>query len=343
MKRLSFLILLATLVLVQCKKDSSIQMEESLPFENDLVKIESVSTTLPALSKTVYFSNATVGFIGTFDGKLYKTSDGGLSWKLNYTSSTAIYFSQILFKDDLNGYAVGGANGCTGTDCVIPDGVILKTNDGGNTWKSVFEKSNSDFAALAINQTGEVFAISRGTIYKKGNSDTEWSPVYTSTSQLLKIDFTDGVGYCATGDSSILHSTDNGLHWVSTTLSKTYYYTWDIKQKDGTTFCIAGGQFLLKSLDNGESWSRQYMHPSKCHTIQPLSNQRWLIIANGDYSGGCNGYYTTSLLFTQDGGNSWAETAVKSINPSGPSYFYSTYDGYLISGSELAKIAIKPN
>ena len=80
--------------------------------------------------RSVYFYNNSIGFIGSADTIIYKTTDGGSSWTtinshIPYTDKTSFHF-----VNDLIGYVVC-SNG-NGGNCAI-----YKTNDGGLTWQLV--------------------------------------------------------------------------------------------------------------------------------------------------------------------------------------------------------------
>ncbi|MCX6146382.1 MAG: YCF48-related protein [Candidatus Kapabacteria bacterium] len=67
---------------------------------------------------------------------IYKTTDGGSSWKLTYENDNNKngLINSIAFKDSLNGFAVGLGE---------KDDALLKSTDAGNTWNKVEIKNNS--------------------------------------------------------------------------------------------------------------------------------------------------------------------------------------------------------
>ena len=68
---------------------------------------------------SVYFSNATTGYICGGDGIILKTTDAGANWFINYSNHNQ-FFESIYFPDTNTGYAVGD--------------IIIRTTDGGNNW-----------------------------------------------------------------------------------------------------------------------------------------------------------------------------------------------------------------
>jgi photosystem II stability/assembly factor-like uncharacterized protein len=81
-------------------------------------------TATAATPTDIFFTDATTGFAltkGPDGGAIYRTSDGGNTWFRQATDPQAL--SSVFFADPMVGYAVGAAN------------TVLKTTDGGMTWK----------------------------------------------------------------------------------------------------------------------------------------------------------------------------------------------------------------
>lgn len=100
-----------------------------------------VSTTnLPAAlvgeAGTVDFYDA-IGnniWFGTGNGRIYRSTDKGLTWKVSDTNMGAVQ-ADVKFRDALNGLAFGGST-------TLPF-VVSKTTDGGVTWKSFSPNGDS--------------------------------------------------------------------------------------------------------------------------------------------------------------------------------------------------------
>jgi len=70
---------------------------------------------------SVYFNNASTGYVVGGMGTILKTTNGGTNW-ITQTSGTNNGLSSVYFTDVNTGYAVGGY------------GTILKTINGGTNW-----------------------------------------------------------------------------------------------------------------------------------------------------------------------------------------------------------------
>jgi|GEM_PF-4947964 len=82
---------------------------------------------------SVYFYNNRIGFIGTADTAIYKTIDGGVSWRKIYTGIEYLQMVSFAFKDSLNGYMVGNNQGGLSN--------IYFTKDGGESWQFLTQES----------------------------------------------------------------------------------------------------------------------------------------------------------------------------------------------------------
>lgn len=75
--------------------------------------------------QSVYFINSNTGFIVGQNSTVWKTTDGGKQWKLKHISTYG-YLLSVFFVNDRIGY-IGG------------DGGFLKTDDGGQNWKTILQ------------------------------------------------------------------------------------------------------------------------------------------------------------------------------------------------------------
>ncbi|TES94382.1 MAG: hypothetical protein E3J87_00450 [Candidatus Cloacimonadota bacterium] len=118
----------------------------------------------------VYYGGYT-GRPWTFQrGVIGKTPDGGASWGITEIDSS-ICFYDVQFLDTLRGWVVG--NSRYGSDWY---GLILKTQDGGDTWEKDSFPVNSNKSFVAV-------------------------------------DFVDTLNGWVTGDTKLLHTIDGGINW----------------------------------------------------------------------------------------------------------------------------------
>ncbi len=90
----------------------------------------------PPLDLTdVHFVTPREGFGATNSSGIYRTSDGGASWRQLYRLDGA-RFDQVRFGDAATGLALGRQGCLPGPNCTGPT-VLLSTIDGGNTWQAI--------------------------------------------------------------------------------------------------------------------------------------------------------------------------------------------------------------
>ncbi len=101
------------------------------------VIIDTIETQPPI--RGVSFVNENTGYAGGDSGKLYKTTNGGYSWRRENTGTDPRYFGSIFFTNDSTGFICGGAGrliytehgGMTNVNQIssaIPDNFELKQN-----------------------------------------------------------------------------------------------------------------------------------------------------------------------------------------------------------------------
>jgi photosystem II stability/assembly factor-like uncharacterized protein len=345
MKSSLFLVLLAFLAFTGCKKDSDVSppkpLVATLPFENDNVRVELIATTLPGWIQSLCFIDAAVGVAGTYDGKLYKTTDGGRNWMLQYTTNAPLL--QIVFTSASVGYVVGGSVSCNGAGCTPPGGLILKTTDGGNTWAAVYRASGVAIPSLAVSSAGELLAVSNNTgsqILKSADAGATWLPVASWPYQLIKIAFDRDRGYCATAKGTIVKSVDNGASW-SDASTFTYPYLNELAFSTGIGFCVTGYGPVYKTTNDGANWVPTAQSSFSAQVINALTPTSCLIFGSGTYSGGDFGTFSGSLRQSTDGGNSWTEIELSTVHTIYYSSFYTPKEGYALAGSTLLKVTVK--
>ncbi len=331
-----------------CKKDAERPAAEptvaSLPFENAAIKIDLVTTTLPGWVQAVFFTNAAVGFVATHDGKIYRTTDGGKSWALQFSSPDAnLPLLQMLFTDTTVGYAVGGSTDCNGAGCTPPGGLILKTTDGGTTWAPIYRATGVVLSALAANRRGELLAVSNGTgaqILKSADAGARWLPVAAWPYQLTKIAFDRDQGFCASASGKIIRSPDNGATWAEAATFD-YPYLNELAFSTGIGFCATGYGPVYKTTDNGSTWLPISRSSFSARVINALTPTSCLVFGAGRYSGGDFGTYDGAFRQSADAGTSWTDVELKAVRPVQYTSFYTSRDGYAVAGTALLKVRVK--
>ncbi len=358
----SFLLLFvlsATLATVGCKKTEIVDPDKNpeeepfeLPYGNSLLSMEFVSSAIPGGSsvRDMHFFNESTGVVITYDGRIYKTADKGVSWSLCYSNtSNSQPLVQILFINQDIGYVVGG-DYFSGQD-FASGGVILKTIDGGDTWISVFQIAGLiNCNSIAANNNGSLFVIGKSAygksdkLFKSSDGGIKWETFDYANFQLSKITFTGNFGFCTggahPGNGKIYRSIDNGETWNETKSFINTDWTWDIAFKDSIGFCIGNNQSIYKTTDYGVTWT--LVHSGTSYKINLLTSSSCLIWGGGGWSGGDFGHETGAIRQTTNGGTDWTDHQFKKdIGALRCSSFYSTTEGYVVAGCYLIKVTVK--
>ena len=144
-----------------------------------------------------------------------KSTDRGQTWNKQYIDTSMPNpmipkpnLTDIIFCDQNNGFIIGDR------------GLILKTIDGGETWKKKESGTLQYFIAIAYTSLDNIWVVSDGGI--------------------------------------ILHSIDLGETWTSVKIDSDYYAFNSIAFRDNIG-CITGGYpaVLYKTEDKGQTWNKQ--------------------------------------------------------------------------------------
>jgi len=218
------------------------------------------------------FPTYEIGYIGSENGELLKTTDGGVTWNLVNLTVTpvnpnvpgAIY--DIEFSDINNGYMLVGANGP-----FTAPAYLYATSDGGNSW-------------TILNHNGNVM---------------EMGSIYSSSIDHL---FLGGVGFF---ESSLIMELANAS-WtqnvgIPTTISPNTAVVTDMDFYENLGLAATNGQYILRSEDHGQTWDTTNTNLEANATITSILIVDEFIA----YAGYHNNGMSFGLLKSEDGGLSW--------------------------------------
>jgi photosystem II stability/assembly factor-like uncharacterized protein/DNA-binding CsgD family transcriptional regulator len=213
--------------------------------------------------------------------------------------------------DSSNGWMGGASRGCqvNGGACV---GVIFHTSNGGQSWD---EQYSGDVLVSSIAFDSQELGFAIGTT---GTCDSRTSAC----------------------PSSVLRTTDGGLHWNEvtttpyqlTTLSVTPGNAWAIGEgcPSAQSPC-AGNLHLITSVDSGDIWDTSLLPISAFATdlSRPTANDAWIATSP-------TGPGNAQIIVTHDAGQTW-QNLPQPENGAGAEqriFFRSATLGWLLVGSE---------
>jgi len=295
---------------------------------------------------TVHFVSVDTGWVvgswytsgGGGTESLFKTTDGGQTWKVQFAGST-IY--DMYFTDADTGYAAG------------EDDLVQKTTDGGQTWDAVHESSGFDGEALRSLSVRDSVIWAVGTNGKMISS-ADYGQTWTTHDPGVSLNFnsiafrnaTEGfvVGgeYGSSGDVGfMMHTTDAGSTW--TKIDRMFHRPLQqISFADDSRGWAVGGKvdfysnetypieyepdssnYILSTDDGGETWDARYVNHGP---------QVWYSIAWGDQMNGIVVGTGGQIGQTSDGGNSWTTNSATGSNFRDV-LFISDQVGWAVAGS----------
>ena len=243
-------------------------------------------------------------------GRIFRTTDGGVTWSL--VASGVTY---DLYSIDFPTSSLGFISGEMGT--------ILATTDGGTTWSVVDAGTDEDLLSVCFRTNLVGYAVgSSGLIMRSADGGATWTKISNpATLDLRSVAvLRDGSSYAVVAvgaNGQICRSTDDGLTFSLVTNvtmeanppSLEYNFLSRTHQAGPYTSYIAGNKgMMLFSTDAGASWDRLLVDFNLGY--QPNLN----CVAHGPnpdyvYVVGQNGFLARSL----DGGVNWQTcgTAIK--------------------------------
>ncbi|MBI3229268.1 MAG: hypothetical protein HYZ45_03525 [Burkholderiales bacterium] len=241
----------------------------------------------------VFFLNEKLGFYVNGQGKIYRSQDGGLSWKL-VLNQKGTYFRAIGMVDEKHGYA-----GNIGTDYfpgVTDETPLYETEDGGDSWHAVKNLPGTPVKGICA------IDILQSRFINAGNLD-----------QRTIIHAGGRVG----SPAQLLRSLDGGKNWTKIDMSKWVSMIVDVKFFDEMNGIVFAGSdpeiershaLIVATHDGGKTWEKVYQS-------QRAFEMTW----KGSFPSREVGYATIQnyssdknetqryIVKTVDGGNSWKE------------------------------------
>jgi len=177
---------------------------------------------------------------------IWKTKNGGQLWEKVYLDDVSCKISDFMVTDSVHGF-------------ILCSDVLIKTNDGGDSWKKIplpFKGSNFYFLN---NRLGLLDADRK--LFKTIDGGNTWGFIDSSGRRFSKIFMVDSshmwVGFSGNdGGGKVSYSNDGGSSWSSSRLTITISEMFFLNQKQGMVCGIAWpNQFCASTFDGGITWT----------------------------------------------------------------------------------------
>ena len=254
-----------------------------------------VSSYMEALQ----FVNDAVGFVVGPGGGIFKTVNGGESWKRvnSQVEGEEYYLNNIFFLNEQKGW-VGGFDNDFSSYTPAP---LFYTNDGGETWTEVDWVDDERFLdQITFYDENLGYAIGRtnGGVYRTTDGGSSWEALFGESirSALFGIDATDDQNAWAVGaDGAILATSNGGENWnvQNSDALKTLRDIQFLDTQNG--WAVGDNGTVITTTNGGENWTIvETGVDENLRSIKMLNpTNGWIV---GDNS---------LVLKTSDGGDSW--------------------------------------
>jgi photosystem II stability/assembly factor-like uncharacterized protein len=202
---------------------------------------------------SVFFKDDSSGTV-VGGGIILNTTNGGLTWEIQFTPSSKFsssgslfasspqtdYLLNVVFVNSLNGYAVGGS------------GKLLRTTDGGKTWTSQTTGTTNDLWAIAFADAQNGFAVGTfGTILRTTDGGTSWNIINSGTdNHLYAVRFSDAsTGIVVGAKGTVLRTTNGGLTWTQEIVGTANWLRGVALHSKNTNIIVGSNGLILKPFD----------------------------------------------------------------------------------------------
>ena len=213
----------------------------------------------------IYFRNDDNGYL-VAGRKMFITRDAGRTWqeiriyRSGEFGNARPEFLSIRFSDKKRGYVIGSVQRKSGNDEVVVDSLVMRTEDGGDTWRRITVPSKTELFHLDFDGNSRGWIVGDGGLILASNDEgNNWSRQDSGTSMpLYNVDFRDkNDGYVVGKSGTILRTENGGATWerVGTNFKDTFLRVDFADDKNGWIVGYAGT--ILRSSDRGKTWIRQ--------------------------------------------------------------------------------------
>ena len=242
-------------------------------------------------------------------GMIIKTTDAGINWNtISVLPDSFVYITGGCFINEETGFIIATTDSSTH---------ILKTTDGGYSWKGKFtfpQSSGSKSIVFSTPSNGvavgyNLSTIEQGIIAVTNDGGENWTYQFiTQAGNLGAVSFSDENTFYAIGqnfqNSYIFKSTNAGIDWLQSSFQSTQFFLDGINFLQntnsgivfGTAFSNSSEIFFIKTNDGGNTWSG----PEFIQSFPGTAYCSVILDADNIYLSGVKGFGGGLILKTSD-------------------------------------------
>jgi photosystem II stability/assembly factor-like uncharacterized protein len=193
---------------------------------------------------TIHFVNRTTGWVTGLAGRIERTDDGGLSWKVQRNEREGEPLNGMFFIDERRGWVVGGS------------GLVLRTTNGGETWTQTNTGRIEDLWAVRFSSSEHGWIVGEnGLILATTDGGNTWAPQTSQTSRaLLGLTITPSNVAIAVGEAGTILRGEGGSNWSVVDCALTVTLS-SVAASDKVVIAVGSRGATLESTDEGRSWT----------------------------------------------------------------------------------------
>lgn len=260
--------------------------------------------------RSVYFIDQDRGWVAGTSGTLLHTTDGGQTWK-RMPALTRDTLHDVYFADDDTGWLIAERDILRLKSDDDARSYLLKTEDGGSSWRRIFLNSKDTNARLVRlvftdAQHGWVFGES-GVVFATRDGGAHWLRQSSQTQHLLLggAFSRDGRGLLVGAAATIMQTSDGGSSWQTGIVRDAENARFNSASFVGSSagWAVGNAGQIFVTRDAGRTWIAQ-----RSNVAADLLDVKFISVAEG-WAVGTEGL----ILHTMDGGAHWsAESPVTS-------------------------------
>jgi photosystem II stability/assembly factor-like uncharacterized protein len=232
--------------------------------------------------------DANRAWVGTGDGRIFCTLNGGTTWTLqSYNGRQSPFINGVRMFLDGTGYAQGDPPG---------DGkfVLLKTTDFGGNWAHIANEPQGSSGEAGWNNSfwwtdaaHGWFGTNHSRVWRTTDGGTGWSSASTGSTSSYGVAFRDAsTGYAIHDGGYVARSTNGGQSWTVLQPAATAEDLKAVSALPGSTSVwYASGLAPYHSRDEGSTWTAESLFPfigSLNHISFADTTAGWVVTSYGE-------------------------------------------------------------
>jgi photosystem II stability/assembly factor-like uncharacterized protein len=231
--------------------------------------------------------DANRAWVGSGDGRIFATTDGGMTWSQQaYPGTKSPFINGIWFFPDGRGYAMGDPP-ATGRF------IVLKSTDWGSTWTHLSSEPTGSSTEAGWNNSfwwtdpdHGWFGSNKGHIWKTTDGGNTWSSPSSGGTNSYGVAFASSSnGYAIHDAGYIARTTDGGVTWGSASSPTTdQCYGVSVAPLTPSAWILTSLD-MFRSRDTGLKWGPEALYPfsgALSHLSMVDTTVGWAVTSNGE-------------------------------------------------------------